>query len=356
MNKPKALVVFTPGFPEDEYDTACLSYLQIILKALQKEDPLVTIIVFSLQYPYVAQTYQWNGITVISFGGGNKSKPYRWSIFFRAWIKFKKLNKEFAIIGLLSFWLDKSAFIANLLAKIYHLQHFCWLLGQDVKKGNKFVKLIRPKEESLIAISDFIVDECYRNYQILPKHIIPIGIDTTMFKEVNERNIDILGVGSLIQLKQYDLFLAVIKQLVPLFPNIKAIICGAGPEAENLIQQVKDLKLTANVSLCGEIPHVKVIELMSRSKILLHTSNYEGLGVVNLEALYAGAKVLSFVKPMHQAIENWFHVNDIDEMIATTTNILTNPNHKYKRVLPFPVSATAKAILQLYSYKADAIS
>ncbi|MBB2144642.1 glycosyltransferase [Pedobacter sp. LMG 31464] len=357
MNKPKALVVITPGFPKNEDDTTCLPPIQIALKAFQQADPSLTIIVLSLRYPFSSETYQWNGITVISFGGGNKSKLFRAYTFIQTWVRFKKLHQEFNIVGLLSLWLDRSAFIANLLAKRYRIQHFCWLQGQDAKKGNKFVKLIKPKGLSLIAISDFIADEFYSNYQIMPKHIIPIGINTNRFtNELNERDIDILGVGSLIPLKQYDLFLAVIKQLVVDFPTIRACICGAGPEMNKLEKLIKEWNLSANVSLSDELPHSEVLQLMAKSKILLHTSNYEGFGMVNLEALYAGAKVISFVKPMHQEIENWFHVNSSDEMVTMIKATLSNPDYTYKRIMPFSVSTTATAILQLYAYKANAIS
>jgi glycosyltransferase involved in cell wall biosynthesis len=356
MNKPKALVVITPGFPKNEDDTTCLPPIQIALKALLQADPSLTILVLSLRYPFSSETYQWNGITVISFGGGNKSKLFRAYTFFQIWRRFKKLHHEFNIVGLLSLWLDRSAFIANVLAKRYYLPHFCWLQGQDAKKGNKFVKLIKPKGISLIAISDFIANEFHANYQIMPKHIIPIGIDASMFtNELNERDIDVLGVGSLIPLKQYDLFLAVIKQLVIDFPTIKACICGAGIEMKKLKQLIKEWDLNQNVTLLGELPHSAVLQLMARSKLLLHTSNYEGFGMVNLEALYAGTKVISFVKPMHQEIENWFHVNSRHEMVTMTKAILSSPDYTYKRILPFSVSTTAAAILKLYAYKANAI-
>jgi glycosyltransferase involved in cell wall biosynthesis len=357
MNKPRALVVITPGFPPDEKDTTCLPFLQIAVKAFQQADPFLKVIVLAHQYPFFFKTYQWNGISVTAFGGAAKGKFSRVYSFFRVWRKMFKLTREYRIVGLLSLWLDKSAFIGNVSAKIYKLPHFCWLLGQDAKAGNRFVKLIKPKGGSLIANSDFIAGEFNRNYQILPEHVIPVGVDPTMFKgEQQERDIDILGVGSLIPLKQYHLFLAVVKQLVTVFPNIKTVICGAGPELESLKKLIQDWDLTANVSLKGELPYPKVLQLMGRSKVLLHTSSYEGFAMVGLEALYAGAKVISFVRPMRKKIENWSYVYSLEEMVTLTTEILKDPDTVYEKVLPYSISDTAQAILKLYRYKADIIS
>jgi glycosyltransferase involved in cell wall biosynthesis len=357
MNKPSALVLITPGFPSDEQDTTCLPFVQIAVKAFQQADPFLKVIVLAHQYPFFQKTYQWNETSVTAFGGAGKGKFSRLYSFFRVWLKIFKLNREYRIVGLLSLWLDKSAFIGSVSAKIYKLPHFCWLLGQDAKAGNMFVKLIKPKAGSLIANSDFIAEEFNRNYQILPKQVIPVGIDTMMFgSELQERDIDILGVGSLIPLKQFHLFLAVIKQLVTVFPNIKAVICGAGPELDSLKKLTQDWNLKANISLKGELPHPKVLKLMGRSKVLLHTSSYEGFAMVGLEALYAGAKVISFVRPMREKIENWSYVNTLEEMIAVTAEILNDTDIIYKKVLPFSTSYSAQSILKLYHYKTDTIS
>ena len=57
-----------------------------------------------------------------------------------------------------------------------------------------------------------------KNYGIVPKHHVPVGIDASMFNAWNAiRDIDVMGAGSLIPLKRYDLFIQLIQQLVPLF-------------------------------------------------------------------------------------------------------------------------------------------
>ena len=60
-NKPQTLVILTPGFPENEADTTCLSHLQTFVKALKVVRPHLTIKILTFQYPFFSTTYEWFG-------------------------------------------------------------------------------------------------------------------------------------------------------------------------------------------------------------------------------------------------------------------------------------------------------
>jgi hypothetical protein len=47
--------------------------------------------------------------------------------------------------------------------------------------------------------------------------------------------------------------------------------------------------------------------------------------MVCLEALAAGAAVVSFTRPMKQPIRKWFHVKDKTEMIGKLKELLRRP-------------------------------
>jgi glycosyltransferase involved in cell wall biosynthesis len=351
----KTLIILTPGFPKNEEDTTCIPPQQVFVRALKDTAPGLNIIVLTFQYPFYSREYLWNGIKVISFGNKNDNKFLRRISGFRIWSTLQKLDREHEIIGLLSFWLGRCALYGDRFAKSKNLKHYCWLLGQDAKSGNKYVNKIKPNSESLIALSDFIVQEFNKNYGILPKHVIPVGINTDLFPaKVQERSIDISGAGSLIPLKQYGLLIEIIAILKIEFPNVKAVICGAGPEMETLKYLVKKLDLEDNVSLLGELPHAEVLSHMQRSKVFLHTSAYEGFGAVCLEALYAGCKVISFVKPMNKDIENWQIAVDKDDAIQKVSAILDNGNITFEPVLPYKIQYNATAMLKLFNYNDSA--
>src|ERR1700740_447685 len=196
--KPETLIILTPGFPKDEADSTCLPPQQLFVKALQEAAPALNIIVLTFQYPFFSAEYSWNGIKVIAFGNSSDSRFYRKFTGIRVWQTLKKLHREYKVIGLLSFWFGKCAYIGSIFAKKNMLKHYCWILGQDAKTGNKYYKKIKPQPGQLIALSDFIVREFKKNYGVKPDHVIPVGIDTRLFEYTGlKKDIDILGAGSL---------------------------------------------------------------------------------------------------------------------------------------------------------------
>ena len=349
----ETLVILSPGFPANETDSACIPPQQLFVKALREICPDLNIIVIAFQYPFVSAEYDWYGIKVIAIGGKNKGQLFRMLTWMRAWLKLKKTTKQFQVIGLLSFWFTECAFVGECFAKQRKLTHYSWILGQDAKKGNKYFKWIKPKGDSLIALSDFVSKEVKKNYQVLPFEVVPVGIDTSLFKPPPiMRGIDILGAGSLIPLKQYHLFVECIGYLKDFFPDIKAVICGNGPEIERLKTMAESLGLKDNLSFAGELPHTEVLALMQQSKVFLHTSNYEGFGAVIAEALYAGAHVVSFCKPMSVNFNHHHIVNDVEEMkakVLSLTTFLKCSKRNHEPVLMYTSQQTAKCMISLFA-------
>lgn len=357
-DRAKTLVILSPGFPENEADTTCIPPQQVFVRNLKQNYPSLNIIVLAFQYPFSPGEYQWNGVTVVTFGGRNRGRVFRVRNWIRVWLYLQKLNKTSKLIGLLSFWMGECALLGSRFAKRNNLKHFCWVLGQDARLWNKYFKWIRPQAESLVALSDFIAKEFYKNYKIKPANVIPVGIDPSDFsiQENTERDIDIMGAGSLIPLKQYFLFVDAVRYLKDEFPNLKAVICGAGPEFEPLQAMIKSLHLENNIQLLGEQSHSAVLAMMQRSKIFVHTSAYEGFGVVCLEALYAGAQVVSFVHPMDAEIPNWHFTNIPGYMIKKVRELLKDPGIDHSLVLPYPVSESARSMMALFGYNEATIS
>ncbi len=344
----KTLIILSPGFPKDEADTACLPSQQIFVKSLNKIFPSLKIIALSFRYPFSISPYKWQGNLIIPFNAKQKALLAR----IRIWRALDELKKNHHIVGLFSFWCGECALIGKYFGKRNNLKHFTWISGQDARKGNKYISLIRPKPYELVAMSDFLAKEFYKNYGVKPLHVVPIGIDASMFeKKIHKKNIDIIGVGSLISLKQYDIFISIIKSLSNNFDSIKTIICGKGPQKEALQSAIDKMLLSKNVLLIGEKPHTEVLQLMQRSKILLHTSSYEGFGAVCIEALYAGCHVISFVNPMKRDIDHWHVVKTKEEMINKVIELLGNSETEYTAELPYIMDDSVKAVMQLFNYK-----
>lgn len=354
MPKPETLVILSPGFPVNEGDSTCLPPQQVFVRGLKQSYPNLNIIVLSLEYPFAKAQYKWFGIDVMAFGGRSRGGLLRLLNWIKVWQALKKMNKQHHVIGLLSFWFDECAFIGHFFAKRYSLKHLSWILGQDAKPGNRYFKWIKPKAEELIALSDFVRKEVYKNYGIMPQHTITTGVNVKLFGHVEpRRDIDILGAGSLIALKQYDVFIEAVKAISRYMPDVRAVICGKGPEKNKLINLIKQHGLERNILLRYEIPHAEVLGLMQRSKVFLHPSAYEGFGAVLLEALYAGAHVVSFVKPMDEPIEHHHVVGNNAEMYSKLFELLLEKNLDDSSVLAYPIQQVAANIMQLFAQKSE---
>jgi glycosyltransferase involved in cell wall biosynthesis len=346
-NDKRTLVILTPGFAKDESDSTCLPLQQQLVKALKESDPRLHIIILSFNYPFHTQTYTWFGTTIIPFN--NKSRGL-YKLLLRQKVNkvLKEIHKRTPLTGLLSFWYGECAAIGSKFANKHDLKHFCWILGQDAKKENKYPRRTQLPAGELIALSDFIQKEFKRNHGIKPKHLVAPGVDTTFFNNESEKDIDILAAGSLIPLKQYDVFVEVIAEIKKLIPGIKAMLIGKGPEKDRLEKLIVQLGLQSNITLIGELSYAGVIERMQRAKVFLHPSSYEGFGVVSIEALYARCHVISFTKPMQQEIEHWNIVSSKEEMIQKAIAILQNPLTIYKKVHFYFIDEVAKKMLALF--------
>ena len=353
----KVLIILIPGFPKDEGDSTCLPFPQSFVKNMKRLNPGIEILVLTFQYPFFRGRYRWNGIEVESFNGRNKGKLNRIFLWYIIWRRLNRILKERNVFGILSFWMGECALIGKYAAKKFGKPLYIWLQGQEARMGNKYYSFIKPNPESLISLSDFLSDEMFKNYKMRPANTIPPGIDPAEFSQPNGlRPIDIIGAGSLIPLKQYEQFIRIIAKLVVTRPQLKAVICGDGPEHLKLQELIEQYNLNSQVELRGELQHVQLLELMASSKIFLHPSSYEGFGVVISEALYSGAHVVSYKNPMQMSFE---HLHVVNSMLAMTKKVEVLLDDKYldhKSVLASLIDETCINILNLYEEVSMAVS
>jgi glycosyltransferase involved in cell wall biosynthesis len=348
MSNKGTFVILTPGFPKSEEDSTCLPMQQQFVKGLKEMYPKLDIIILAFQYPYHQKKYKWVGIDVIPFDGRNKGGLKKLWIRRKVNAILEELHRKNRIIGLFSFWYNECALVGKKFADDNHLKHYCWILGQDARKENKYPKQINLRQNALIALSDFLQLEFEKNHGIKPKFVIPPGIDPRLFNSsYHEKNIDILGAGSLISLKQYDIFLEIIAEVKKQIPKIKSVLIGKGPESKRLQAIIEESGLRNNISLTGELQYPEVLQQMQKAKVFLHPSSYEGFSGVCLEALYAGCQIISFCKPMSEDISHWHVVKTKDEMVEKTLEIMQD-KAEYKSVKKFPINDTVSAIMKLY--------
>jgi len=349
-NRNKTLLIFSPAFAANESESIWLPWLQIFIRSLNKNFSSLKIIVIAFQYPLTTQEYMWFNNLVIPFNITKQQKHKKIFTWVKIFNTVKKLKQKNDVIGIFSMWCGECTFVAKHISNFLDLRYFCWIVGQDARASNTYVKRIKPKASSLIAMSDFLADEFFKNHGIKPRHLVTNGVDISLFEPVPLiKDIDIIGVGSLSILQQYDIFIEVIAALQKKLPGIKAVLCGDGEAKQQIEEMIKDFSLGKNITLHGTVEHRAGLKMMQHSKILLHPSSYEGFSGVCLEALYAGAHVISFIKPMHNEIKNWHIVKNKNEMINKAFELLRS-DIDYYPVLVYAMDDSAKKIMQLFDY------
>jgi glycosyltransferase involved in cell wall biosynthesis len=347
----EVIILLTPGFPENENDSTCLPAFQQFALAVKSNFPQLELIIITMHYPFISKEYFWNGMKVIAIGG--KNKRHLWNLITRKKtlkVLEEVLKKKF-INGLLSLWCTDAALIGNTFSKKYCIPHYIWIIGQDAKKENNLVSKIKPHADQLIAMSDFLKKDFYKNHNILPKYTVENGINETIFPKFNsgERKIDVLGAGSLIPLKNYSLFIDIIHEVRKTIPLIQAVMVGDGKEFDMLQLKIEQLSLKNNISLKGSVSHSATLEFMSQSKVFLHTSKYEGNSTVLMEALYSGCQVISTCPLSEKALDNLFILSTAKEMVTQLISILSDKHNKQPSQITFnTMNDSAKKIVNLF--------
>lgn len=295
MKSTKQIVILSPGFAKDEADENCIPPLQIYLKTHQQIHPDIRIHVIAFQYPFEEKQYGWNNLEVYSAGGKNKKGLYRLVAWWKVFRQFRKIYSKNKNTVIHCFWLTECYFLGILFSKLYQLPLVATVMGQDARKTNRYLSFLKFTKTKIICCSDFSSKVLKEVHGLNCAEVIPFGVDPSesIAKVQEPRSIDVLGVGNLGPVKRFDVFLRIIAAAKKEFPTISCEIIGEGELHKMLEQQIEKSDLKKNVLMLGNLPRKQVLSKMRCSKILLHTSDYEGQCYVYLEALAAGANVLA---------------------------------------------------------------
>jgi glycosyltransferase involved in cell wall biosynthesis len=295
MTKEKAFIILTPGFAAHEEDTI-VKALQFFAKEFTQQFPQIHLHVISFQYPLNRSNYTLYGATIHACGGRNRKGFFRILTWIRALKAFLNIWYSYRVKGILSIWINECAVFGQLTGGFFGIKQISWICGQDAKPTNKFLKFLNINSDNVVFQSQNLINELGKSIVVSKPIIIQAGIDPDYIGQIKsgQRVYNIIGVGSLIELKNFSLFIDIVSDLAIEFPTIKAIIVGTGPQKQLLKERIRTKNLESNITLSGEQTHKDTIALMKKSEILLHTSIYEGQGMVLLEALCCGLEVVCF--------------------------------------------------------------
>ncbi len=147
----------------------------------------------------------------------------------------------------------------------------------------------------------------------------------------DKRDIDLLWVNNIYQLKRPELFLALVREL----RGVTAFMIGGA--GNNGIEKYNEIKAESSnivgLNLLGPIPYHDIGTYYSRAKILVNTSKIEGFPNSYLQAWIRGVPVVSYIDPDGIIANNCLGsiVSSIDEMRDEVIGYINNPQ-KYNKI------------------------
>jgi len=334
------IIWFTPGFAAHEKDTDAVPYLQQLALELRQYADLRIV---AVEYPFTNKPYFWNDIPVYPCNGQNR-RWFKWLSALHAWKYSRMLSKEHTNIVFQSFWLGWAAVLAENIHTLLKLRffaalrppasiyiHFCTLMGQDVLPANlrRLQLLGHNMQKRLIVLSDFQNDKLAQTIGFKAPFIIPFGIRSAEMMETfhEERSIDILGVGSLNVIKNWGKWLEIVASVANKTPAIRAMIIGKGLQKNHLTALAQQLGIANRITIRSDLNRPAVLACMRRSKVMLHTSDFEGQGYVFNEAAAQGCYVVS--TPVGVAPEIADCGGNMQELILKVHRALRLPAPEY---------------------------
>ena len=218
-------------------------------------------------------------------------------------------------------------------------------------------KMIMESSNIITASSKYESSLITNSYDIDEKSIIqiPPGVDKEIFTYDSnlERENILLSVGRIQEQKRQMEVLKFIDNFRKIDTNFLCYFVG-GPSGKSgddylieLKNTVKELNLDSNVEFLGNLTQTEIKILMNRSKLLIHTSQYETFGLVAIEANAMGVPVLttnrgSLMEIIEHNNNGYISENLIDGMVNNFVKNLLTDDKKFKGMSKYCLEKSKK--------------
>ncbi len=170
-----------------------------------------------------------------------------------------------------------------------------WLRNLNLKTIAYYIGSLRIQK--ILGVSDAVFDDYIFGRLIRKKTaVVSNSIDLSLVRGKAERgtkssSYDIIFLGRLSLQKNPLRFIDIIQKVKEQFPDVKACMVGSGELRAECERHIQKLNLSNNLELLGfrENPYI----ILSNAKMICITSDWEGFGLVAVEALALGIPVLA---------------------------------------------------------------
>lgn len=233
----------------------------------------------------------------------------------------------------------------GLLGALSHFRPFVLSVwGSDVmefpKKSfiHRFILMHNLKKADVICATSNTVSRYLHPYTSKTPHLIPFGIDTTVFQplaKIQEDNTFVITCAKAFEpMYNIDLLIKAVHQLKNRYPDrkLKLVLLGDGGLRRELELLVTDLHLENNVEFTGQVPSFVVARQIAQSDVVVNLSKNESFGVNILEAMACGKPVIvsqaeGFSEIVHQTQGNLIvDTSRLDEIVNALSHFMLHPD------------------------------
>ena len=218
-------------------------------------------------------------------------------------------------------------------------------------------KIVMTSSNLVTASSVFetmLITDTYKIDENKIKKIIP-GVDREIFSpdlSIKKENI-FLSIGRIQEQKGQLQTLEFLNNFKEIENDFKCIFIG-GPSGkygneylEELERTVEKLSLDTHVEFVDNLPQTKIIKLLNKAKLLIHTSQFETFGLVAIEAQTMGVPVLSINNgSLMEIIENnkngYLSETLIDRGVSNFVSNLLNENKIFEEIFSSCIEMSKK--------------
>lgn len=181
--------------------------------------------------------------------------------------------------------------------------------------------------DNIICVSDSIKEkfgEMFPKYKSKTKVLWNIVDSNNDNKNVPKLDGDyiVVSVGRLCEAKRFDKLIKAHKKLIDEGKSIKTYIVGDGEERDNLKRLIEEKKLKKTFILLGK--HTAVKSIVKQADLFVLPSDYEGFGIVLIEALDAGVPFVGTNVSGIKDVANFIAPKKASMLVDNNVDAITN--------------------------------
>lgn len=275
------------------------------------------------------------------------------------YIKSKNIKKLIEKLGKIDVFIDYDAGATKYIENIEADKKVVWIHNSipNLKKSEGKIKRFGKRLEKydrIVAICDEMKEELKDIYPNLKDKIIriynPFNFSRVLnlkddMSELTEKDKELLNEDYCIAISRLDTVQKDYKTLLKAFKilkskgiNKKLYIVGDGPSKEEIENMIKEYDLIEEVKLLGRFKNPYV--WLNNADFFIHSSKYEGFGLVLIEAAILDKLIISSNCPVGptEILENGksgilFNVGDSQELAEKIEKVLNDKNLRNRYIL-----------------------